>query len=72
MLWNTVYLARAVAYVRSEGIALADERISHVAPLKWRHIALTGDYLWSEVQRPRERFRPLRTRRFDPNRFATP
>ena len=69
VLWNTVYLARAIAYVRSQGIALADERIAHVAPLKWRHIALTGDYLWAEIERPLERFRPLRTRRFNPNSF---
>ena len=69
VLWNTVYLARAVAYVRSQGVPLADEQIAHVAPLKWRHIALTGDYLWSEIERPLERFRPLRTRRFNPNSF---
>jgi len=41
----------------------------HVAPVKWEHVALTGDYLWSEIERPRERFRPLRTGRFDPARF---
>jgi hypothetical protein len=29
----------------------------------------TGDYLWSEIERPRERFRPLCTNRFDPTRF---
>ena len=52
-----------------QGVALTDERLSHVAPVKWDHIALTGDYLWSEIERPRERFRPLRTNRFDPTRF---
>ena len=72
VLWNTVYLARAIAYVRSQGVALTDAQIAHVAPLKWRHIALTGDYLWSEVDRPRERFRPLRTRRFDAASFNSP
>ncbi len=43
VLWNTTYLARAVAYARGQGVAL------------------TGDYLWSDVQTPRNRFRPLRT-----------
>jgi hypothetical protein len=69
VLWNTTYLARAVAYVRGQGIALTDEELSHVAPVRWDHIALTGDYLWSDVQTPRERFRPLRTGRFRPEAF---
>ena len=67
--WNTTYLARAVAYVRSQGIQLTDEELSHVAPLRWNHIALTGDYLWSDVGVSRERFRPLRTSRFRPEAF---
>ena len=69
VLWNTTYLARAVAYVRSQGIQLTDEELSHVAPLRWDDIALTGDYLWSDVEAPRERFRPLRTTRFRPEAF---
>jgi TnpA family transposase len=69
VLWNTTYLARAVAYVRRQGVALTDEELSHVAPVRWDHIALTGDYLWSDVHAPRERFRPLRTSRFRPEAF---
>jgi TnpA family transposase len=69
ILWNTTYLARTVHYVRGQGVELGDALLSHVAPVKWDHIALTGDYLWSEIERPRERFRPLRTGRFDPARF---
>jgi TnpA family transposase len=72
VLWNTTYLARAVAYVRSQGVALTDEELSHVAPLRWDHIALTGDYLWSDVDVPRERFRPLRTSSFRPDAFRPP
>ena len=67
--WNTTYLARAVAYVRGQGVALTDEELSHVAPVRWDHIALTGDYPWSDVQIPRDRFRPLRTSRFRPEAF---
>ena len=69
VLWNTTYLARAVAYVRGQGVALTDEELSHVAPVRWDHIALTGDYLWSDVQTPRDRFRPLRISRFRPEAF---
>jgi TnpA family transposase len=69
ILWNTTYLARTLNYVRGQGVVLTDELLSHVAPVKWDHIALTGDYLWSEIERPRERFRPLRTNRFDAASF---
>jgi TnpA family transposase len=71
VLWNTTYLSRVVAYVRSQGVSLTDEALSHVAPLRWDHIALTGDYLWSDVEAQRERFRPLRTSRFRLEAFRT-
>ncbi len=48
ILWNTVYLSRAVDYIRSQGIDHSRPRLlSQVAPLPWAHIALTGDYLWN-------------------------
>lgn len=59
-LWNTVYLDRAVRHLRASGVEVPDELLAHVAPLGWEHIGLTGDYLWSEMDKPRERFRPLR------------
>jgi len=59
-LWNTVYLDRAVRHLRGTGVDVPDELLAHVAPLGWEHVGLTGDYLWSELDRPRERFRPLR------------
>ena len=72
ILWNTVYLSRAVDYVRTQGIDIPAELLSQVAPLPWAHIALTGDYLWNEIDRPLERFRPIRANRFNPNNFAFP
>jgi hypothetical protein len=30
----------------------ASEASLQVAPLPWAHIALTGDYLWNEIDRP--------------------
>lgn len=59
-LWNTVYLDRAVRHLRGNGAEVPDELLAHVAPLGWEHIGLTGDYLWSELDKPRERFKPLR------------
>lgn len=61
ILWNTVYLDRAACHLRERGIYVPDTLLAHVAPLGWEHISLTGDYLWSEIDKPRERFRPLRT-----------
>lgn len=61
ILWNTVYLDRAVRHLKAEGAAVPDELLAHVTPLGWEHVSLTGDYLWSEIDKPRERFRPLRT-----------
>jgi hypothetical protein len=37
-----------------------DETLAHVAPLGWEHIGLTGDYLWSEMDKLHEWFRLLR------------
>ena len=35
ILWNTTYLSRTIHYVRCQGVALTDERLSHIAPVKW-------------------------------------
>ncbi|HAS8353874.1 TPA: Tn3 family transposase, partial [Vibrio vulnificus] len=72
VLWNTVYLSRAVDYIRSQGILIPEELLSSVAPLPWGHISLTGDYLWNEIDRPLERYRPVRTKRFNPKNFTFP
>lgn len=58
---HTVYLERAVRHLRDRGVDVPDALLAHVAPLGWEHVSLTGDYLWSEIDKPRERFRPLRT-----------
>lgn len=57
--WNTVYLALAVRHLRSQGASVPDELLTHVAPLGWEHIALTGDYDWNTA-RPADGLRPLR------------
>ncbi len=38
-----------------------DEVARHIAPLGWKHIALTGDYSWERDNRPGpDQFRPFR------------
>jgi hypothetical protein len=46
VLWNTVYLERAVEALRERGQAISDELLAHLSPLGWEHINLTGDYVW--------------------------
>lgn len=61
VLWNTVYLERAVAALREGGQAVSDETLAHLSPLKWEHINLTGDYHWRKDAGLRNRrLRPLR------------
>ncbi|RZF24084.1 Tn3 family transposase [Paraburkholderia sp. UYCP14C] len=62
-LWNTVYLERSIAALRQQS-EIDDSLISHVAPLGWNHINLTGDYVWHANKRvAKGRFRPLRVRK---------
>ena len=59
ILWNTVYLGRAVAELHARGEAVGDDLLAHVAPLGWEHITFNGDYIWPTE--PLEySFRPLR------------
>ncbi len=60
ILWNTVYLSRAVDQLSAEGHESADDMLAHIAPLGWEHISLTGDYVWPSVQGDSKTFRPLR------------
>ena len=60
VLWNTVYLERAIAAL-SRDRPIDDALIASVAPLGWNHINLTGDYRWQGDKRvAKGQFRPLR------------
>ena len=62
MLWNTIYLERAVAAIRETGQVVPDETLAHLSPLRWEHINLTGDYYWRKDAGLRNgKLRPLRT-----------
>ncbi|MBP2233129.1 TnpA family transposase [Azospirillum agricola] len=52
ILWNTVYMELAIDSLRAGGERIPDEMLSHLAPLGWQHINLTGDYLWSANRVP--------------------
>ncbi len=61
VLWNTVYLGRALDTVRRRGDIMPDALLAHLAPLGWQHINLTGDYLWGvDAGVDLDGFRPLR------------
>jgi hypothetical protein len=52
VLWNTVYLGRALDVIHRRGDVLPDELLARLAPLGWQHINLTGDYLWVPMPVP--------------------
>jgi len=58
VLWNTVYLERAIKALRERGQAVCDDLLQHLSPLGWEHISLTGDYVWKPGEW--EKHRPLR------------
>ena len=61
VLWNTVYLERAIQEIRDHGQIVDDNLLSHLSPLGWEHINLTGDYAWRQSWKPEKgKFRPLR------------
>lgn len=49
VLWNTVYLGRAISAMARNGRMVDETLLPHIAPLGWQHINLTGDYLWSDA-----------------------
>jgi TnpA family transposase len=66
VLWNTIYLERAINAVRGHGQPVDDTLLPYLSPLGWEHINLTGDYRWrSGATVDAGKFRPLR-------RLATP
>jgi len=61
VLWNTVYLERAVRALRDSGKDVDENLLPHLSPLGWEHINLTGDYIWQQSKQVEQsKFRPLR------------
>jgi len=62
VLWNTVYLEKAIRAQRSMGKNIDDTLLQYLFPLGWEHINLTGDYVWRQNRKNEdEQFWPLRT-----------
>ncbi len=60
ILWNTVYLDRAVTFLQKNQ-EIDQNLLTHLSPLGWSHINLTGDYAWNRDALPKGGgYRPLR------------
>jgi TnpA family transposase len=61
VLWNTVYLERAIDALQRNGESINKDLLQHLSPLGWDHINLTGDYFWRQSKQVEQgKFRPLR------------
>ncbi len=61
VLWNTVYLERAIRAIENHGQTVDKTLLQYLSPLGWEHINLTGDYLWLQRHKIQPgKFRPLR------------
>jgi len=60
VLWNTVYIERAIDASARNGQVVDAELLKYLSPLGWEHINLTGDYQWRGKRLAQDRFRPLR------------
>ena len=47
--WNTRQLGQIIAKRRNAGIYDPESPLSHVSPLGWAHILITGEYRWPKI-----------------------
>jgi TnpA family transposase len=58
-LWNTVYLQRAIEYLKSKN-RLDENLIKHISPLGWAHINFLGEYTFNQKNTSKtNEYRPL-------------
>ncbi len=54
-------MERAVDALKRKGLKINEQLLSHLLPLGWEHINLTGDYIWKSNRIPSSgKFRRLR------------
>lgn len=64
ILWNTVYIERAVEALRRKGEHIDENLLRYTSPLSWEHLALTGDYLWDVGRVPEQgKFHTLKSQK---------
>lgn len=67
ILWNTVYLTKAVAALQQAGRAIPDTLLPHLSPLGWEHINMIGEYHWNlQLITTLEKLKPLRLQLLKP------
>ena len=52
VLWNTLYMNKAIKYLRQSGMDVRDEDIARLTPLGYEHIRLIGRYDFYLSKRP--------------------
>ncbi len=61
IVWNTVYMAEAVAQLKREGYPVHESDLAHIWPTRYEHINVYGRYHFNiEEARRRKGLRPLR------------
>ena len=61
IVWNTVYMAEAVAQLKREGYPVNESDLAHIWPTRYAHINVYGRYHFNiEEARRRKGLRPLR------------
>ena len=61
ILWNTVYIAEAVAQLKREGYPVNESDLAHIWPTRYAHLNVYGQYHFNiEEARRRKGLRPLR------------
>jgi hypothetical protein len=48
---DTVYLKRAIEALRGDGHLIDESLLTHLSPVGWEHINLTGDNVWHAYKR---------------------
>ena len=62
ILWNTVYIERAVEALKEHGQIIDENLLQYLSPLGWEHIILSGDFDWHSGAAERKIARPLHIR----------
>ena len=47
--WNTKQLGQIIAKRRRDRIYDTESLLSHISPLGWAHILITGEYRWPKI-----------------------
>jgi hypothetical protein len=64
VLWNTMYISKAIDHLKATGMEIRDEDIRRVTPLGFKHIRFLGRYDFTlRVKPERGGLRPLQQKR---------